>query len=161
MEGETVEKVIRCAPRKPDGTAAEDLGWTMVVSTPKSKKKTPSTVKFEEVSTPKSSKMTMEDKETLLRSKTGKGKGRKTGTSLTQLGLELGTRFVELAVPDGTDEIRSSLQSWKNEREVVKGGTWGPEATQESMDTYVLPQEIPDSQEEVERDDEEMLNSEE
>ena len=34
MEGETVEEVIQCAPKKPDGTVAEDLGWSLVVSTP-------------------------------------------------------------------------------------------------------------------------------
>jgi len=139
MERETVEEVIRCRPRKPDGTVAEELGWSLVVSTPKSKRKTPSTVKFEGTSTPINSKETLEHEEALLGSKSGKGKGRKKGTSLTQLGLELGTRFIEPAVPDGTEEIRSRLQSWAGEREVVKGGNWGLEATQESMDTYVLP----------------------
>ena len=53
--------------------------------------------------------------------------------------MELGIKYVEEAVSDGTDEIRYRLQSWKGEREVVKGGIWGLEATQESMDTYVLP----------------------
>ena len=118
-------------------------------------------VRFEGTSTPTNSMATLGDEETLLRSKSGKGKGRKKGTSLTQLRSELGTRFVELAVPDGMEEIRSRLQSSTGEREVVKGGIWGLEATQESMDTYVLPQKIPDSQEEVESDDEDMLNSKE
>jgi len=139
MEGETVEEVIRCRPRKPDGTVAEELEWSLVVSTPKSKRKTPSTVRFEGTLTPTNSKATLEDEETVLRSKSGKGKGKKKGTSLTQVGLELGTRFIEPAVPDGTAEIRSRLQSWTGKREVVKGGTWGPEMTQESIDTYVLP----------------------
>ena len=74
MEGETVEEVIRCRPRKPDSTVGEELGWSLVVSTPKSKRKTSSTGRFEETLTPTSSKTTIEDEEALLRSKTGKGK---------------------------------------------------------------------------------------
>ena len=41
----------------------------------------------------------------------------------------------------------------------MKGRTWGPKATQESIYIYILPQEIPDSQEEVESDNEEIMNS--
>jgi len=120
MEGETIEEVIRFRARKPDGTVVKELGWSLMVSTPKSIRKTTCTMRFEETMTPTSSKTMIEDEEALLRSKTGKGKERKKVTSLTQLGLELGTRFVEPAVPDGTDEIRSRLQSWTGEREVVK-----------------------------------------
>ena len=35
------------------------------------------------------------------------------------------------------------------------GGTWGPEITQEAVNTFVLPVEIPDPQEEVEDSDDE------
>jgi len=82
-----------------------------VVSTPKQKRKTLSTVRFKEATTPTNQKAMLEDEETLLRSKLGKDKGRKKGTSLTQLGFELGRRFIEPAVSDGKEEIRYRLQS--------------------------------------------------
>jgi len=82
-----------------------------MVFTLKIKGKTPSTVRFEKVLTSHNSNTIVEDKEVSLRSKTGNGKGRQTGISLTQLRLELGARFVEPAVPNGTGQIRSRLQS--------------------------------------------------
>ena len=48
MEGEMLEEVIRCRPRKPDGTVVDELRWYLVISITKSKRKTPLTVRFEE-----------------------------------------------------------------------------------------------------------------
>ena len=68
-----------------------DAVWSLVISTPKSKKKTPSIVKLEGASTPKNTGMIMEDKEKLLRSKSKRGRGKGVGTTLTRLRLELET----------------------------------------------------------------------